>query len=241
MDEKLKNLIKLDDVKSIMQFLQQPTLKVAEALTGILTSDLKDWKLSAGRILQSVITGNLLTQLGREIEKYQKEGKIKEDYLENDINCASLKELLKFIDEEAPDEVRFKAMKSIFFSSIDGGDDSLAYELMQICKKLSSMEILILSANYSVVKGTSKPTTKGIEWGATRQVNYWAQIIAEQIGHNLPEIVLQYEDHLIALRLISDRHYTIDKTRVTENFKGTSYFRLTQLGHKLCEFIIKYE
>jgi len=198
-------------------------------------------KLSAGKIVQAAIKGSLLTQLGREIEKHREEGKIKEDYLESDLNRASLKELLKFVDEEAPDEIRFKAMKSIFFSSIDGSDESLAYELMQLCKKLSSMEILILSVNYNVVNGTSKPAQKGIEWESARQVNYWAQVIAEQIGHNLPEIVLKYEDHLIGLRLISDRHYPIDKTRVTENFAPTSYFRLTPLGYKLCEFITKYE
>ena len=97
-----------------MKFLQEPTVKIAEALTGILASDFKDWKLSAGKIVQAVIKGSLLTQLGREIEKYQEEGKIKEDYLESDIDRASFKELLEFIDEEVPDEIRFKAIKSIF-------------------------------------------------------------------------------------------------------------------------------
>ena len=233
-------ITKLDDIKSVMQFLQQPTAKIAEALTGILASDLKDWKLSAGKIIQATIKGNLLTQLGREIEKYRQEGKIKEDYLESDINRASLKELLKFIDEEAPDEIRFKAIKSIFLSSLGQCDEVLAYELLQICKKLSSMEIMILSVNYNVVKGVANPTATGITHSAT-QIKYWAQIIAKQIGHNLSEIVLQYEDHLIELKLISDRHYPIDRTRVTENFDATPHFRLTPLGYKLCEFITKYD
>lgn len=233
-------IIKFDNAKSVMQFLKQPTIKIAEALTGILVSDLKDWKLSAGKIVQAVIKGNLLNQLGREIERYQKEGKIKEDYLDSDINRASFKELLKFIDEEAPDEIRFRAMKSIFLVSVGNGDGALAHELLQICKQLSSMEIMILSANHNVVKGTAKPTASGITSSAI-QIKYWTQIIAEQIGHNLSEIVLLYEDHLIALKLISDRHYPIDRTRVTEKFDATPYFRLTPLGYKLCEFITKYE
>lgn len=232
-------IIKLDDVKSIMQFLKEPTLKIAEALTGILASDLQDWKLSAGKILQATIKGSLLTHLGREIEKYRKEGRIKEDYLKSDINRASFKELLKFIDEEVPNEIRFNAMKSIFLTSIENGDEVLAHELLQICKQLSSMEIMILSASYNVAKATAKPTASGITSSAT-QIKYWAQIIAEQIGHNLSEIVLQYEDHLIALKLISDRHYSIDRTRVTDNFDATPYFRLTLLGYKLCEFITRY-
>lgn len=233
-------IMKLDDIKSVMQFLQQPTVKIAEALTGILASDFKDWKLSAGKIVQATIKGSLLTQLGSEIKKYREEGKIKEDYLESDLNRASLKELLKFIDEETPDEIRFKAMKSIFLSSLGKGDEALAHELLQICKKLSSMEIMILSTNYNVVKGAAKPRTPGIEWGANKGIGYWAQVISEQIGHNLPEIILQYEDNLIELKLISDRDRP-DTTRIASNFIPTSYFRLTPLGYKLCEFITKYE
>lgn len=154
-------------------------------------------------------------------------------------------DLLKIIDEGKIDEERFKVMKSIFYIATEKDaqreQEEMAYRLFQIAKQISSEEVLILSANYNVVKGTAKPRTPGIEWGSARQVNYWAQIIAEQIGHNLTEIVLQYEDHLVGLKLISDRHYPIDKTRVTENFAPTSYFRLTPLGYKLCEFITKYE
>ena len=228
--------------RSVMEFLQKPTLQIAEALTGILCSDSKDWKLSAGHIVQAIIRGDLLTQLGQEIKTYQDTGKIKRDIFETDFNRASLKEIIGFIDSETPDGVRFRAMKSVFLGSLETtADEVLTYELMKICRQLSSMEIMILSANYNVVKGTAKPTAKGIEWGAAIRIEYWAQIIAEQIGHNLPEIVLQYEEHLIALKLISDRHYPIDRTRVTENFEKTQYFRLTSLGYKLCEFITKYD
>ena len=37
-----KELIKFDDVKSIAEFLQQPAVKMAEFITGILVSDTKD-------------------------------------------------------------------------------------------------------------------------------------------------------------------------------------------------------
>ena len=238
-------IIKLDNVKSVMQLLQQPTLKVAEALTSILASDLKDWKLSAGRILQSVITGNLLTQLGREIEKYCKEGKIKEDFLENDINRASLKELLKFIDKETPDEIRFKAIKSIFFCSVEknakGEQEEIAYLLLQTAKQLSSAEVLILSATYQIVKNTGRQLVRGIEWGSNRNVNYWAQVISEKIGHNLSELVLQHENNLMGLKLITDRQYIRNNTEVPKEFHPSQYYRLTPLGYKLCEFMTKYD
>ncbi|MDP3948887.1 MAG: hypothetical protein Q8Q17_02985 [bacterium] len=242
----MKNkIVKLDDIKSVMQFLKQPTIKMAEALTGVLASDSKDWKLSAGKIVQAVIKGNLLTQLGKEIEKYREEGKIKEDYLENDINRASFKELLKFIDEEAPDEIRFKAIKSIFFLLIaintTEDEEILAYQLMQTCKKLSSAEILILTGTYAVVKNTGKQLARGVEWGSNSSVGYWAQVVSEKIGHNLPELVLQHEANLIDLKLITAYRYKTNKVAADDLYQPSPYFRLTPLGYKLCEFMKKYE
>jgi hypothetical protein len=232
--------LKLDSVESVGEFLRQPTLQIAEALTGILASDLKDWKLSAGKIVQSVIKGNLLTQLGREIKEYRQAGKIKENYLENDLDRASFKELLRFIDEEAPDEIRFKAVKSIFFSSLQG-DSALAHELLQVCKKLSSMEVLILSANFKMVKGTAKPEQPPIDLTGSRNIQYWARMISRQIGDEIPELVLKHEKHLVELGLISDRDYPMDTTRVVGEFIPTPYFRLTTLGYKLCEFMTNYD
>lgn len=239
-----EEIIKLDleNPASLMQFLQQPTLQIAEFLTGVLVSDKKDWKLSAGHLIQATIKGNLLTQLGNEIKKYQDDGKIKENFLESDINRASFKELLEFIDSETPDEVRFKAMKSIFFASLNkNSDEVLAYELMKICRKLSSMEVQILVANYNITIGNSKPVPHGIEWGSNRGVLYWATTIAEQVGHHIPEVVLQYENHLSELKIISDRHYPVNTTQIVNDFEPTKYFRMTDLGYKLCEFITKYE
>ena len=187
----------------------------------------------------------MFTQLGREINKYVEEGKIKEDYFATNLNQQTLSELLKFIDTEVPDEERFKAIKSIFFASVSKdsaeNDEILAYELIKICKDLSSMEILILSANYAVVNNTGRSLTRGIEWGSNRGVSYWAQIISEKTGHNLPEFVFQFENHLMNLQLISLRQFMQNNTELTNYFMPTPYFRLTPLGYKLCEFMTKYE
>ena len=133
-----KEVLNIRDEKSLMNFLSEPTVKIAEALTGILASDEKDWKLSAGKLVQSAIKGNLLTQLGREIKKYQEEGKIKEDYFATYRARASLFELLKFLEEEVPDEELFSAIKSIYFYgvSIDSTaqDEFWSYEFLQVAK-----------------------------------------------------------------------------------------------------------
>ena len=130
---KNKDLIKLDNEKSMMQFLREPTIKIAEAITGILIYEQKNWKLSAGKLVQAAIKGNLLTQFGREIEKYCNEGKIKEDYFATHKNRASLYELLKFLDEKVPDDELFTAIKSIFFSS----NSFFKYNVFRLNRSLS--------------------------------------------------------------------------------------------------------
>jgi len=237
--KKDKGLIKIDSIKSIAEFLQQPTLKIAEALTGILASDLRDIKLSAGRLVQASIKFKLFTQLGKELKEYIKKGKIKENYYATHKNQASLSELLKFIDEEIPDEERFKAMKSIFFTSVSRNapekDEELTYELMQICKKLTSGEILILKAVYDIVNNRFAANMPSVDL-ETESASTWLEIIASQIGHNMSSLIEMHEQKLIGLKLITDRRYS-DRSGIVK----TPHFRLTQLGYKLCQFITKYK
>jgi hypothetical protein len=228
------SLTRYKDIKDLIDLLRQPTPVIAEVLTGLLASGPADWKLSTGKIVQALIKGNLLTQLGREIKKYQEKGKIKEDYLETDISRVSFKELLSFIDEEVPDKLRFKAIKSIFLYSISKNvsprDQVLAYELMKICKKLSSGDILVLLAIWKLRDNKTKSNNP--IYSATE----WLKEVAVETGHNLAELVEIHERKLIELRLISNRIYP-DKSGVSLG----KYFRLTDLGVKLCEFISKYE
>ena len=129
-----KELIKLDDPKNIVEFLQQPATKLAEFITGILISDTKDWKLSAGHLVQASIKWKLFSQLGKEIKGYIKKGKIKEDFLDKEQNKQALSDLLKFIDETSPGEDRFNAMKTLFIKSVasDSSDEEqiLSYQFM---------------------------------------------------------------------------------------------------------------
>ncbi len=231
-----KDLIKLDSPEDALAFISNP-LKLAEALTGILTSEKKEWILSAGKLVQASLKFKLLTQLGRELNEYREKGEIKEDYFATNSNQASFNELLEFIDEEVPDEERMKAMKSIFLSSISKNsseeDERLAYELMQICRNLSSGDILILKANFDLVTDKARPGIT-VNIGSTSAED-WLHTIARQIGHNLPSLVEAREQNLINLALISKRVY-----QDLSSIRGTQYFRLTLSGYKLCEFITKY-
>lgn len=239
-----QNSIQLDDEKSIMQFLRQPMEKIAETTIGVLASGRKDWILSTGKIFHAAIKGNLFMQLGREIEKYRNEGKIKEDYFATHKSRASLYELLKFLDEEVPDEELFAAIKSIFLTGISKGttqhDEILAYEFLQTAKELSGTEILILKANFELVAGNiASVVPKDSLGNAQSKRSAWKRVIAAQMGYgDLHAIVTKYERNLESLGLISPRG---DDTRFHDEFEPTQKYRLSEMGHKFCEFMTRYK
>lgn len=236
----------LRDAKSVAVFLQQSTAKIAEALTGLLASDKNDNKLVAGRLVQAIIKGSLFTQLSREIERYQKEGRIKEDYFATHKNQASLYELLRFLDEEIPDDELFSAIKSIFLSGVSADatkqDEVLAYEFLLTAKKLTGTEILILRAAYEIAQNkvsADVPSTYEIKTSENSR-DMWARIIIAQMGYpELNGIVEKYEEHLESLGLIMQRH---PRENLADLTKGTSAkFRLTDMGYKFCEFANKFD
>lgn len=231
-----KKLVNLLNPKDLAEFLQQPSIKIAEFLTGFLASSMGDWKLSAGRIVQASIKFNLLTQLGRELQEYIKKGRIKEDYYASGKNKASLNELLKFIDNEAPDDERFKAMKSIFFSGVsidvDARQEEVAYQFLLLCKKLNSIDILILRACYKIYLGED---VENVNTGINA-FGDWVNTVSEKIGYGLPELISAADPKLVELGLLSGRTYS-DKSGI----RTGKEFRLTTLSIKLCEFITEYE
>ena len=100
------------------KFLQEPSLVVAESITGLLASDNAEYGLIAGRLVQGALKVNLFKQFGKELKDLREKGKIKEDYFASHNQQATLVELLKFIDDETPDEEVFKTIKAIFFKII---------------------------------------------------------------------------------------------------------------------------
>lgn len=232
-----KNIINLDDPQSILSFLQAPTLKVSEFLTGMIGSEMSELRLSAGRLVQAAIKCRLYEQLGREIKYYRNKGKIKDDFFSTDKQRATLRELLEFIDNEAPDEERFKAMKSIFLKGISEDasetDEALAYELMQIGKKLESNDVIVLKAIHSLYK---KIEAEGRHDNVAKDgVAGWVSYITKHSGHNVQELVLMSEQRLIDLKIISGRKYPDGS-----GMHSIETARLTPLGIKLCEFITAY-
>lgn len=229
--------LKLESPEDIKNFLEKPTIAIAEFLTGLLSANNSlpaPYILSAGKIVQATVKGKLLTQLGREIEEYRKKGRIKEDYFATHRNQASLLELLKFIDDEVPDDEVFRAMKSIFLTGVSKDatmqQEEIAYQFLLLCKKLTSIEILILKTCYKVYRGEYDVNTGSNSFGD------WVSVVSEKIGYGLPELIGSSDDKLVNLGLLSPRTYG-DKSGV----RGGREYRLTTLSIKLCDFITRWQ
>lgn len=235
-DSDSKALVSFETAKDIYNFLQQPTVAIAEFMTGLLASEESAYKLSAGRLVQGAIKGRLLTQLGREIKEYRDKGEIKEDYFATNKNQASLLELLQFIDSDIPDEEVFNAMKAIFFSSIakdaSSKEEEIGYQLLQLCKKLDSIDILILKVCYKISTGED---TTNVNTGINA-FGDWVNTVSEKIGYDLPELVGAEDDKLVELGLLSSRGYS-DKSGI----RAGQEFRLTKLAIKLCQHFYKWD
>lgn len=239
-------LPELNNKEEVLAFLKQAPIQLAEVVTGILGSESAEWKMSAGRIIQSALKGNLLTCLSNELKKYKDKGEIKDDFLATDANRMALNEILKMIDsEDIPDEVKFRAIKSIFITGINtdstSEDEFLAYEFLRTAVGLSGTEILVLKANFAIAnKKYLNDVGLLIEKNASPHSRQgWANIVSKQMGlHGFNTLVSKYEDNLEKLGLISPRNYD---NRFSSEFIPTNKFRLSEMGYKFCEFMTKYE
>ena len=225
--------------------ITETALEIVPFVVSLLDPEIVSKPLLVVAKVGQAIAGYFVTKFVSEYKARVHDSELKSENFATEKPALILTDLLRIIDDGKIDEERFRAMKSIFFMATEKNtlreQEEMAYRFFQIAKELSGEEILILSANYSVVEGTAKSRIKAIEWGANSRRDYWAQIISEQIGHSFPEIILRYENHLIELKLISSNEDS-DRVGITQlNFKTTSYFRLTQLGYELCKFITKYK
>lgn len=220
-------------------------LPVIQAVSGILQSKKSEVVRSLGDSIQEFVKGNQWYRLKKEIEGFRKKGESNEEYFDNPEKQVRLLDSLKLFDKDIPDDDVFRAMKSIFFTTISKDiseeDDLSGYELLKVCKKLTGGDILILKACFDITELTEltpQPDLQG------ENVNNWFEAVANKIGHGIPDLVKIREENLMNLCLIADRVHPHNYNKPAEHFeisaKTSNYFRLTPLGYKLCEFIAKY-
>ncbi|MHC5082902.1 MAG: hypothetical protein ACYTET_03045 [Planctomycetota bacterium] len=86
------------------EILRDTTVAVAAGLAGLATSEKKALTLSASHIFQGFLKGRFIDQFTKEWQEYVDKGKIEDDYETSSQHRDTLQEMLRFLDEECPDE-----------------------------------------------------------------------------------------------------------------------------------------
>ena len=153
--------ITTSEYSKLQELAKNPTtIGVLEFVTGVTAntfSNPANLILSGGRLTQALFKGEFHRQLYSEVHKYRSEGKISDEQLNSNRGKTLFIEVMRIIDEESLDVEKFEVLKAIFLKSVfkdtDEHKQMLAYQYFQVCKKLSSLDILILKASYEISIG----------------------------------------------------------------------------------------
>ncbi|HML76142.1 MAG TPA: hypothetical protein PKB02_16750 [Anaerohalosphaeraceae bacterium] len=213
--------------------IKETTCSITSGLAAIATSDRKDVILSASRIFQAFVKGKGLEQLQNEWDDLKKKGKIKDDYESTTQHQDCLLELLNFLDNDCPDELRFQTLKKIFLvastETQSGRNSCLPYEYMKLCRSMSSGEILAMLTAYRlfVEKKANSISDSNFEYN-------WVAGVTNNGGFEHRELVEMYKRKLLDKNIL-----------LGTNFQGSmgknSSNGLTSLGLALCRYIESYD
>jgi hypothetical protein len=227
-----------ESADELAKFMDQPLTAIAEAITGALAAGPKAWTVMTGHIVQGILQGKLYQQVGREIKELRDKGKIPDDFADEKkykYGFKSLVDLLKTIDEKPPDADLLEALMAMFYGAnkVNATDAEriVSYRLLQIAKRLSSGELLLLKTLYDAYK------QRNFNQEIISLTN-WAQKTAKLQGHNLPSLVLKDQRALMEEELISgyqDASVSAFNQSVLENNA-----RLSDLGIVFCQNIETY-
>jgi hypothetical protein len=218
--------------EAVHALLSDPLPTITAMITGALASGRQDIVLGGGRVVQAILKGRALQQLGRELEELHKKGKLREDYGGTKYGFQSLADLMAMIDSDAPDEDRLRAAKSMFVAlnsaNAPEGEALLRYQLFRIVLKLSGSQLVLLMICYRLFReGHFTVNTMAT-------VQNWFSAVAGRIGHSVFSAIEQDEAVLIQHGIITARTQTDRSGVILENA------RLTDLGVKICSLIDNY-
>jgi hypothetical protein len=229
----MNDISKINSQHDTLDIFEWTLKALFEGITGIASSDRKDWGLSIGYLCQRLRGGKFLKTLSDEWNKYREKGEIKDDYMSSEQHQACLQEMLDFLDKDSPDEIRFSFLKKILLitatETTSDRNSVIPQQFMKICRSLSSGEILVMQGAYSFFKNSNIDPND-------INVQSWLNNVARESGLKYPSLVESHESELERKKIITDRLYS-DKSGV----KLGKYYRLTDLGYQICKFIESYD
>lgn len=231
------------DAALLAEFLDQPTQKIAEGITGALDVGFQGLTVAGARIAQGALKGQFYKQFAREVRLLIDKGKIPEDYAQKKYGFQSLAELLKFIDEEEVDEDRLYAIRAMFYalnkSGNKPGEELLSYQLFKLSKELTAPQLLLLRASSRI--SSLKVSASG---GSSTQarIRDWLTLICEEMGHSVQTLILQDEKVLIEKGLLEMRLNSVGQRESNgAYFSLSNKGRLTDLGKAFTERVTEFE
>lgn len=224
------DVIKLQEVGALEEFLERPLTAIAEVITGALGEGAKGSWLAGGRIVQSILKGKILQQFASEFKNFREKGRIPDDFADRKYGFQTWVELMKLLDEELPDPDRLEALKAMFFAvnkaNVTDGEQVAAYQMWQVAKSLNSGELFLLKlvyeqrASYQTDTSNSYPS--------------WENEMARASGHSVAGLIGLNEKKLVDLGLLTPRQWA-DGSGI-----NPTNARLTGFGTAFCDNIEKY-
>jgi hypothetical protein len=210
------------------------TEKVAY-VSALLTSGVSKFALAGPKVAFAAVAVEALTDFGKEVSDWIKDGKIPEDFSGRPSGYQTWVELLQEIDSNPVDADRLKAMKAMFLAAnrIDAtdGESILAYQLFQIARSLSSSQLLLLKSVYQGYRDY----TRGPRTGGSISTPQWRDMQANRLGHRLSALIERDERKLVEYGLIAP--WTHPNELQVPLMDG----RMTDAGIKFCQNLETYE
>lgn len=224
------------DEGQIETYLQNPLLWFSEVATGVLASDKKDLILTGGQLIQGAIKLDFWQEFLYQLKERRLKGKTKRNFYQSRNGRISLNELFNYINKhDTPEEAVFKAVQSIFLNSIDIRTDEKeeikAYHFLQTCKKLHSIDVLVLMSAYNLYR--KHPPGKYVGVGTE---DAWDSTIARELNVPLQMAKQSRNQHSGSG---SHDHPLLFFVYNHSNSVDIPNFGLTKLGIELAEYIWK--
>ncbi|MGA3371649.1 MAG: hypothetical protein ABSC48_07795 [Terracidiphilus sp.] len=230
------DVAKLQLESEFERFLEHPLTQAMEAFTGALALGARQLGISAGRMAQAILKGQMYEQLAEEWRGLREAGKIPDNLGETKHGLYTWAELMKIIDDECPDGERLDALKAAFYAvnriNESDTDKIVEYQLWQISKELRSGDILLLRSMYT-----------RLNMAPGNHARDWAMQMAQLSGLAIPELLERYEKRFIDLLLMTPRSKVGGDIQLGYDASGidTRNNRLTQLGVRFCRNIEIYK
>ncbi|HEX7343158.1 MAG TPA: hypothetical protein VF398_02780 [bacterium] len=228
-DSSSSDLTRIAREQGLVPLLRGVLRHMDAVATGAIGTEKLQLLMIPGRLVQAVRNKTFVEQLAGEFEELLKKGRVRKDFEHSEECQASLQQLLAALEEPPVDDMKFRALKSIFIATATTGTtkDVPPQLILNIARTLSSGELIVLATAFRIVRDDP-----GLGEKLHGVADAWVAQIARVSGIGLTGLVEHYESLLASKNLVNHRHQS-DRS----GLKMGKHFGLTDFGLRLCELM----